>query len=92
MTRIIIKEIIWDDWNLEHIKKHGISIETVSDVTKNVKWHKKVKNFRYLAVGRSGNRIITLIISRKNTTAYYLVTARDASKEERKKLYDKENI
>lgn len=27
MTRIIIKQLVWDRYNLEHIKKHNVSQE-----------------------------------------------------------------
>lgn len=90
MTKIKIKKLIWNDWNKEHIKKHGVSVEEAEESGKNFKYHRKTKENRYLAVGRSGNRILTLIINRQGLGVYYLVTARDADKKERKKLYDKE--
>lgn len=90
MTRIIVKTLLWDDWNREHIRKHKVSIEEVEVVAKNIIWHKRTHNMRYLATGRSGTRIVSIIIRRKEKTTYYLVTARDANKEERKKLYERE--
>lgn len=90
MTKIKIKTIIWNDWNREHIKKHNVSVEEAEEAGKNFKYHRRTKENRFLAVGRSGKRILTLIISRQGLATYYLVTARDADKKERKKLYDKE--
>lgn len=90
MTRIRVKTIFWDNYNIEHIKKHGVTREEVEVAAKKISWHKKTRNKRYLAVGRSGARIISVVIRRREKTTYYLVTARDASKEERKKLYEKE--
>ncbi len=29
---IVVKGLIWDDWNKEHIAKHGISVEEVEEV------------------------------------------------------------
>lgn len=90
MTRIKVKEIIWEEWNIEHIKKHGVSINEVEEAGKSLVYHRQTRENRFLAVGRSGSRIITIIIKRKEATKYYLVTARDASKKERKTVYEKE--
>lgn len=90
MTRIIITELIWDEWNLEHIKKHKVSQKEVVDIAQNIITHKSAKQGRYLIIGRSGSRILTVIISKQGKGIYYPVTARDAAKKERKKVYDKE--
>lgn len=90
MTRIKIKSLIWDDWNTEHIKKHGVLISEVEEAGQNIIYHRKSKRNRFLAVGRSGNRMVSLIIRRLESTKYFLVTARDASKKERKIVYEKD--
>jgi uncharacterized protein len=90
MTRIKIKKLIWDDYNVEHIKKHGVNIKDVEIASKNILWHERTKKMRYMAGGRSGKRILTLIIRRKEKTTYYLVSARDSDKKERRKIYERE--
>lgn len=90
MTRINIKTIVWDEWNKEHIKKHNVSVEEVEEAGKRIIYHRETEKSRYLVVTRSGKRIITLIVRRLESTEYFLVTARDASKKERKKVYEKE--
>lgn len=90
MTRIKIKTIVWDDWNREHIKKHKVSVNEVEKAGKRVIYHRETEKNRFLVVTRSGKRIITLIVRRLESTKYFLVTARDASKKERKKVYEKE--
>lgn len=90
MTRIIVRELIWDGWNLRHINKHNVTKEEVEIVGENFTYHQKGKKDRYLVVGRSGSRIITIVIKRQAKGAYYLVTARDSDKKERRKLYEKE--
>jgi len=91
MTRIKIKKLSWQDWNREHIKKHNVSVEEIETAAKNMVAHKKGYLERYIAVGRSGTRILAIIVNRERTGQYLVVTARDASKEERKKVYEKEN-
>lgn len=92
MTRIVIRELIWHETgNLRHIRKHNITKDEVEDAGKNLIYHKRGKRELYLAIGRSGKRLITIIILWKATGKYYVVTARDSSKKERKDAYEKEN-
>ena len=92
MTRIVIKELIWDETgNLRHIRKHNVTRVEVEEAGKNLIYHRKVKRKLFLAVGRSGKRLITIIIKWKQIGKYYVVTARDSSKKERKDVYEKEN-
>ena len=92
MTRIVVKKLIWDKWNIEHIKKHNVSKEEAEETAKNMIAHEHTKQGRYLIVGRVGLRILTLIVNRKGTGIYYPVTVRDAAKKERRKVYEKEKI
>jgi len=87
MTRIVIKELVWDEKNLQHIKKHNVSKEE-AETGKIILYHKKTYSGRYLAVSRVGSRLISLVLRRKDTGKYYLITARDASRKERRKVYE----
>lgn len=90
MTRIVVKVLIFDEYNLTHIKKHKVDKEEAIEAGKRIVYHRKTYSERYLATGRSGSRIITLILKREAVGHYYLITARDADKKERKKVYEKE--
>lgn len=90
MTRIVVKVLIWDTWNIEHIKIHNVSVDEVETVADNIIFHKKVKQGRYALIGRVGTRIITVIVNRKGMGIYYPVTVRDAAKKERREVYAKE--
>lgn len=90
MTRVVVRHLILDEYNLAHIKKHKVSREEVEKVGKNFLYHRRGHGGKYLAIGRVGSRILTIVIRRKAEGKYYLVTARDASKKERKDLYEKE--
>ncbi len=91
MTKIKVKSIIWEEWNVEHIKKHNIQVVEVVEAGENLYFHRKTNKGRYLAVGRSGTRLITLILNRKGAGKYYLVTAFDTARKDRIKVYEKEN-
>lgn len=90
MTRIVVRELIWDSYNTEHIKKHNINQEEIIVSVRNASYHRQAHSGRYVSVGRVGKRIITVILRRKKLVTYYPVTARDANKKERRDLYEKE--
>ncbi len=92
MTRIVIKELIWDEFNTEHIKKHNVSKKEVEQIAKNIIAHKKAKLGRYLIFGRTESRIISVAVSRRKLGVYYPVMARDSAKKERKIVYEKEKV
>ncbi len=92
MTRIVIKELVWDEWNLKHIGKHNVTVEEVKAVAQNLITHQKAKKGRYALFGRVGSRILTLIVKKEKQGVYYIVTVRDAAKKERKNVYEKEKI
>lgn len=92
MTRIIIKKLVWEEYNIEHIKKHNVNLKELEEAVKNFIAHKIGKKGRYIAIGRSGKRLISLVIKRKDSGIYYLVTARDSSRKERRLVYEKEKI
>lgn len=85
MTRIVVKELVWEKKNLEHIEKHNVSKEEV-EKAQEIIYHRRTYGGKYLATGRSGSRLITIILRRKGLGKYYVVTARDASKKERRKV------
>lgn len=90
MTRITVKKLVWDNWNLNHIQKHKVTREEIEKGVKNFIVHEKAKSGRYALFGRVKTRILTIIVKREKTTVYYVVTARDAARKERKKVYEKE--
>ena len=92
MTRIVIKELVWDAYNIEHIKKHNVTVQEVEIVAQNLIAHEKAKEGRYSVFGRVGSRLLTIIVRRERNGVYYLVTARDSAKKERKNVYEKEKI
>jgi len=90
MTRIVIKKLIWDEWNREHIKKHNVAVDEAEEVVANLIAHKRGKKGRFIAIGRSGSRIISVMVGREGTGIYYVATARDSDKKERRMVYEKE--
>lgn len=91
MTRIRIRALIWTDWIIEHIKKHTLVQEEVEEAISKFLAHKHGYKGRYVVIGRSGRRIVSVIVKRESTGVYRVITARDADSAERRILYGKEN-
>ena len=80
---IVVKGLIWDDWNKKHIAKHGISPEEIEEVCHGN--YKAVESFRkrILVVGRTKKgRLLVLILSPEDKNLrpysngiYYPITA-----------------
>jgi uncharacterized DUF497 family protein len=90
MTKIVIRSLIWNEWTIEHIKKHSVTIKEIQEIINYFKTHVKGHSGRYLMIGRSGTRIISVVVRRVKTSVYQVVTARDSNKIERSRLYEKE--
>ena len=58
MIRIVIKKLIWDAHNREHIDKHNVSQQEVEVVIQNLVAYKKTRRGRFLAIGRNETRLI----------------------------------
>lgn len=90
MTKIKIKQLIWNDWNLSHIAKHKLTKTEVETAIVNIQSHKEGYNKRIILLGRCNKRILAIIAAKEKNYQYYIVTARDAGKKERKLIYEQE--
>lgn len=68
--QIIIKQLVWDDWNQKHIKKHKVTIREIELSLKDpylvyIIGHSS----RVMSLGRSKKRLITQFYkSKKNNS------------------------
>lgn len=81
-----MRNLIWDELIEEHIKKHNVEPEEVEEAY----LYRKIESESYLnrkkILGITGKgRLITIIISQNLS----VVTARDMSRKERIKYYEK---
>ena len=91
MTRIQVRKLIWEQWIIVHIKKHSVSVHEVEEAIKAIVLHKQGHDGRYIAIGRSGTRILSVIIKREKQGEYRIITDRDSDKKERRLVYVKES-
>jgi len=87
---IKIEELIWDDWNIGHIAKHGVNIVEVEETCgQPIKAFKSYQN-RLIILGKTNNqRLLTIILVKQEKRIYYVVTARDMSRKERRLINEK---
>lgn len=84
MVKVRVNQLIWDDWNINHIKKHSVKPNEVEKTLKSkIKTLKSYKE-RLLVLGRCGKRLLTIVLAKEKNNKYYVVTARDMSKKERR--------
>ncbi len=82
-TMIVIKGLIWDDWNKEHIAKHGMTLEEVEEVCHGN--HKIAESYRkrLLIIGKTKQgKLLAIVLSPEDRNlqpygngVYYPVTA-----------------
>lgn len=88
MTRIIVRRLVWNEYNRAHVRKHNVVEYEVEIAGEHIIYHQKSYAGRYLVIGRSKKRLLALVLKRRSTKSYLVITARDASKKERKKVYE----
>ncbi|MFA7300780.1 MAG: hypothetical protein WC069_00510 [Candidatus Shapirobacteria bacterium] len=89
---IVINELIWDEFNLNHIQKHNVTQLEIVEASQKIILILESKFKRLAIIGKTkNNRLITFILDKKNNDNYYLVTARDTSRMERRTINEKNN-
>jgi len=85
-----LKELVWDDFNSKHILKHKVSKTETKEACNNQKLVLSVKNERLLLIGKtSKGRTLSIVLGKVKSNKYYVITARDSSRKERKLINDK---
>lgn len=80
---ILVKGLIWDDWNKEHIAKHGVTVQEVEEVCQNKPHVVESYRKRILIVGKTGkNKLLAIVLSPEDRNLqpydigiYYPITA-----------------
>jgi uncharacterized DUF497 family protein len=76
-------EFEWDDFNVEHIVRHGVDADEAEEVFLEQPLIRRAREGRYLALGRTdAGRLLAVIFERRGPRVR-VVTARDMSAAER---------
>lgn len=85
--------LVWDKWNKEHIKKHGVSVAEVKEAYENEYDRTPTYKKREAIFGQTKKgRLITIAVSYERQPGPYVLTARDTSKKERRDHYEKNKV
>ncbi len=88
--RVTKKDLIWDEKNVQHIARHNLNRAEVEKVLDGQYKSTRTYEGRIMLIGKSDSRIVSIVLA-KEVGGYYPITARDASKKERR-IYRNEQI
>lgn len=85
---VVIKKLIWDDWNIAHIARHNVIFEEVEEVCRGKYVAYESYDGRFEVIGQTKqNRILLIVLDPEPANGeYYVVTAHTANKND-KALY-----
>lgn len=87
---MIIKKLIWDGWNINHIARHNVEPEEVETVCASRNLFNRWKNKMYRVIGQTEvGRYLTILLATRSNQNYYPVTVRDSTDKERKSFKKK---
>jgi len=80
--KIVIRELIWDDWNTAHIAKHDIIPDKVQEVCNSNRVEREAYEQRIFLIGPTKNgRMLSVVLEpTENPDVYKPITAFNASK------------
>ena len=86
---MIIKKLVWDTWNIDHIARHNVEPEEVEEVCQSRNLFERGRDGTYQITGQTeaGRYLSIVVVPRRN--GFYPVTARDADNKERRRFKKK---
>ncbi|HVC36031.1 MAG TPA: hypothetical protein VNE40_01105 [Candidatus Dormibacteraeota bacterium] len=83
---MLVRQLIWDNWNIAHIARHSVMPAEVEELCQADPQTEVANKGRIRITGATNKgRIISAFLDPEpDTSAYYTVSARDASKKERR--------
>jgi hypothetical protein len=82
-----IKYYQWDDWNIDHIARHGVEPEEAEEVFRHRPFIRRSRKGRYLAYGQTDvGRYLAVAFEYLGKHTARVVMARDATRTERREL------
>lgn len=89
---LTVKRLIWDAWNVAHIARHEVVPDEVEEVCHGRPMTSQTYGERLRVVGpsRSGKMLTVILAPQEEEGVYYVVTARPASRKERRRYQELE--
>lgn len=81
-----IQNLIWDEWNIDHIARHNVNPEEIGEVCESRKiFVSNVGSQKIRVIGQAlSGRYLAVFLANKGENNYYVVTGRDATAKEKK--------
>lgn len=91
MLQVVIRKLIWDEWNVEHISRHHVVPSEVEEVKQSDPLVQEGNAGRVVIIGQTkAGRFLEVVLDPENAAGdYYVVTAHTASRKDRT-LYKRE--
>lgn len=87
---MVIKKLIWDEWNINHIARHNVEQEEVEEICRSKNLFTKGKGGSYKMIGQTDDgRYLVIILSPRANGCFYPITSRDADDKERRRFKKK---
>lgn len=84
---MIIRKLIWDEWNIDHIARHNVEPEEVEEVCKSKNLFTRGRNGSYKVIGQTDDgRYLAIILSPRPGGRFYPITARSADDKEKRRF------
>lgn len=81
---ITVSQLVWDAWNIDHIARHDVTHSEVEDVCRRSPIVLESYADRLLLIGSTAaQRLLAVVLQPLEPGAYYVITARSASRTER---------
>ena len=85
---IYIRELLWNDWNIEHIARHNVSLHEVENVCYSNPFVTRARNKTLRSIGQThSGRFLAIFLAPRGKGSYFVVTAREATEAERRRFY-----
>lgn len=82
----MIGELRWDEWNVEHIARHHVQFWEVDEVLDDKPRFIRVRRGRLEMIGQTAvGRYLSVFADQLGYDEYYVVSARDANRAERRR-------
>ena len=79
----------WNEWNCEHVARHGVSPEEAQDVIRGARtpYPRKIEDDKWLVWGRGrGGRFLQVIFVLHDDEVIYVIHARPLDEREKRQL------
>lgn len=85
MKKIVIKKLIWDEWNVTHIAEHDVAPSEVEEVCQGTVKAYESYDGRYEVIEQTkkGRILMVILDPEPQEGEYYIVTAHTANKKDR---------